>query len=95
MRTAPGGVGQYFDGQNRAGRLVEVYASTCAHCGYITEFPSLRTMHEHIDICRGCMRPICLRCAGKPCRPQEKEAERLEREHRIHGRIVRAGWNCY
>jgi hypothetical protein len=104
LRTTPNGIGQYFDGQMEivngrptiTGKLVrEVCASTCTHCGAITQFASMRKFHEHCDICRGCMRPICLRCVGRPCRPQEKEAERQEREQRIHGRIVRDAWGCY
>ena len=104
LRTSPSGVGQYFDGPMRladgraspSGKLVrEVCASTCAHCGFITIFASMRKFHEHADICRGCMRAICLKCVGQPCRPQEKEAERVEREARIHNRIVRGTWRCY
>jgi len=59
----PGGVGEYFEPFG----CREVHASTCAHCQHVTEFPSRRKMHEHVEVCRGCMRLICLQCAGRPC----------------------------
>lgn len=90
-----GGVGQYFEGQNFEGKVTEVYASTCSHCGSLTEFPSQRTMMDHVEICRGCMKLICLRCHGGPCRPFEAEAERQEREARLRERLERQGWRCY
>jgi hypothetical protein len=43
-------------------------------------------MTDHVDVCRGCMRLICLQCVGQPCRPWEKECERLEREARLRNR---------
>lgn len=94
----PGGVGEYFDGPYRdPGRIVikTMYSSTCAHCTSMTEFPSMRTMHEHVEVCRGCMRLICLACSGKPCRPAEKEMERQETEMRLHQRLERERWRCY
>lgn len=77
----PGAVGEY----RCDGIVVEVYASTCAHCQHITEFPSLKAMTDHVDVCRSCMRLICLRCVGKPCRPWEREMERQE----ARGRMLR------
>lgn len=59
----PGGVGFYCDGVN----TTEVHSSKCNHCGSFTEFPSLRRMFDHVDICRGCMKLICLGCVGRPC----------------------------
>lgn len=64
---------------------VEEHASTCAHCQRITTFPNLKVMHQYIEVCRSCMRMICLECAGKPCRPWEKEMERQE----ARGRFLR------
>lgn len=90
-----GGVGQYFENGNHTGLVTEVYASTCSHCGRITEFPSARTMMEHVEICRGCMRLICLACYGKGCRPFEKEAERQEAEARLQQRLQQQAWSCY
>lgn len=91
-----GGVGQYFED----GILIrEVYVSTCSHCQSQTEFPSRRAMMDHVEICRGCMRLICLKCCGKPCRPYEQEAERQEREARLQSAFgpVTAGspWRCW
>ncbi len=63
LRIRPGGVGEYFDPFGR----YEVHVSTCSHCQRMTEFPTMRKMHEYVDICRGCMKLICLECAGKPC----------------------------
>lgn len=87
-----GAFGAYF----LDGRLVrEVHASTCSHCAAITEFPSRREMLDHVDICRGCMRLICLGCVGKPCRPFEREAERVEREARLRALYGEPpGWRC-
>lgn len=81
LRSQPGGVGQYYDGYLEDGKLVrEVYESTCNHCSRITEVPTLRAAREGhvVGFCRGCMRPICLQCVGKPCVTQEQEAERVE-----------------
>lgn len=95
LRFEPGSVGQYFEGPLGSGVLIrEVYHSTCSHCQTGTEFPSKRTMMEHVEICRGCMRLICLNCYGKPCTPAEKEAERIEREARLRARIEGGGFRC-
>jgi hypothetical protein len=83
----PGGVSESFSPLAH----VEAYASTCSHCQHISEFPSMRRMMEHVELCRGCMKLICLQCAGQPCRPYEKEAERQEAEYRLRQRIER-GW---
>lgn len=94
----PGGVGQYFDGPiGDPGRLLvrEVHTSTCSHCQAQTEFASQRAMLDHVDICRGCMKLICLACVGQPCRPWEKEAERQEREALLNQRLQVNMWRCY
>jgi hypothetical protein len=93
-RIKPGGIGQYFDQPFWTGTLTEVHHSTCFHCGAGSEFPSLKMM-EHVDICRGCMKLICLRCVGKPCTPQEAECDRIEREQRLNRRIEQDAWGCY
>jgi hypothetical protein len=87
-RIKPGGVGEYFDPLG----IREVHASTCAHCQRITEFASMRVMHQHVDICRACMKLICLECAGKPCRPWEKELERQEAEARLAAKVETLRW---
>jgi len=71
----PGGVTEYWgpDGQS------VVYASTCGHCQHISEFPSMRVIHGYVDVCRGCMRLVCLDCAGKDCIPAEKWCEIIEK----------------
>jgi hypothetical protein len=80
MPLRPGGVGIYTDPD---GRQTETHCSTCAHCQRISEFPSLRVMHEHVDICRSCMRLVCRDCAGRPCRPWELEMEKQEARYRF------------
>jgi hypothetical protein len=90
-----GGVGEYFEGPMWDGPARTVYASTCSHCGHISEFPSRRSMMEFVDVCRGCMKLICLGCCGKPCRPQEAECERIEKEARLRRRVEMNGWGCY
>jgi hypothetical protein len=91
VRIKPGGVAEYFEPLG----VTTVHCSTCAHCQRQTEFPSMRRIHEHVDVCRGCMKLICLECAGKPCRPYEKELERQEAEFRLQRRIESGGWGCY
>lgn len=93
-----GGIGQYFEGAiDDPGRVLrrEVLASTCSHCAAITEYPSQKRMLEFVDICRGCMRLICLGCVGKPCDPVEAKAERAELETKIRGRVEIGAWRCY
>ena len=84
LRFKPGSIGQYFGPTE----CVEVHASTCSHCQHITEFPSLRKMHEHVEMCRGCMKLICLKCVGKPCVTWLKKCEIDEavfaRQQRAH-----------
>ena len=88
LKIKPGGINIVFDpvfGE------VESHSSTCSHCQKITDFPSRRKMMQYVEVCRGCMKLICLDCAGKPCRPYEEEAERQELEHKIRARLER-GW---
>jgi hypothetical protein len=75
--------------------VVETYSSTCSHCQKITDFPSRRQMMDYVDICRVCMKLICLDCYGKPCRPYEQEVERQEHARRLRDRIHMQGWKCY
>ena len=91
MRQKPGGVGFYFDPSG----IREVHSSKCNHCQRLTEFDSLKRMMDHVEICRGCMKLICLKCAGKPCVPFEKRAEIMEREARLRAAMERATWGCY
>ena len=86
----PGSIGQLFmPGES----TLEVHSSTCAHCQYITEIPSMRKMHEHVDVCRNCMKLICLRCAGKPCFPWMKIVDYMEsRDAAKHNMLKDMGW---
>ncbi len=79
-RIKPGAIGQYFNEQGWSCTPVEEHSSTCAHCQKGTEFPSMRKMMDYVDICRNCMRLICLECHGKPCRPFMKLIEQMEEE---------------
>jgi hypothetical protein len=90
-RIKPGSMGEYFTPEG----ITTVHSSTCAHCQRGTEFPSLKRMMDYVEICRGCMRLICLECAGKPCRPYEKECERLENEAYIQSQVEKERWGCY
>src|SRR4029077_6056040 len=76
-RLKPGGIAEYF---TPIGCEV-VFTSTCNHCQHITEAKSTRELREKTDVCRGCMRLICLTCANKPCLPWEKQCEYQEREY--------------
>lgn len=92
LRFQPGGVNELF---MPGATVMETHTSTCSHCQKISEFSSRRTMMDHVEICRGCMRLICLQCAGQPCRPYEKEVERLENEEYLQQQIQRQQWGCY
>lgn len=86
-RLKPNAIGQYFEEWNQEGKLLEMHSSTCAHCQKMTEFPSMRRMMEFVDICRNCMKLVCLECHGKPCKPfmklvEEQEAEAERKRHR-------------
>ena len=74
----PGSIGQYFEDGMWTGRLTEVHSSTCFHCGKLTEFPSMKEMMNYVEICRGCMKLICLECAGQGCTPFIKQVEEIE-----------------
>ncbi len=82
LRFEPGSVGEYYDGPLWSGNATLFYESTCSHCQHGTRFPSKKSMMEYVDVCRGCMRLVCLPCAGKPCRTWEKECDHLEAEGR-------------
>lgn len=73
----PGGVGFYCDGINTH----EVHTSTCFHCGKITDIPSMRKMHEYVDICRNCFHFVCLspECLKRGCSPLIKRIEAQEK----------------
>lgn len=91
LRIKPGAVAQYFDGPLWTGKITEVHSSTCAHCQHQTEFPSLKAMMDHVEVCRSCMKLICLGCYGKPCVPKEKRADIVEAETRR----AAAGFRCW
>lgn len=78
LKFKPGGLGQYVGPWG----CIEVHVSTCSHCQHQTEFESMRKMHEHVDVCRNCMRLVCLRCAGGPCVTYAKQADIEEAEYR-------------
>ena len=88
----PGGIGEYFGDSHI---VKTVYASTCSHCQRITEFPSRRNMMDYVEICRGCMRLICLECYGKPCLPYENFVDQKETEDYLRSRLIKDGWRCY
>lgn len=76
---APGAIEQKFEGLWEDGKLIaEYHSSTCAHCQRITTFPTQRSIMEYVDICRHCMKLICLECYGKGCTPWIKRIEQAE-----------------
>ena len=79
-RIKPGGVSEYIDA---LGNVTTFYCSTCSHCQHQTEFPSMREMHKYVDVCRSCMKLICLSCCDKPCDPWIKSVERQEARGRM------------
>ena len=92
IKVKPGGINFLSDPDLG---VVESHSSTCSHCQRITDFPSMRRMMEYVEICRGCMKLICLDCIGKGCRPYEKEAERQELEYKLRSRVHLQAWRCY
>ena len=92
LMIKPGGINFYTDPY---GTVIESYSSTCSHCQHITDFNSKKVMMDHVDLCRGCMKLICLECVGKPCLPYEKQAEIQEKEYKLRSRIHLQGWRCY
>ena len=76
-KLSPGGVAQEFGPLG----MIEYATSTCSHCQKVTVIKDrTKKLNEYVDICRGCMRLICLRCANKPCLPWEKQCEYQERQ---------------
>jgi hypothetical protein len=93
-RIKPGALNILYDPDLPGGEL-ETHSSTCRHCQRSTDFPSMKVMMHYVDVCRGCMKLICLQCVGKPCVPYEKRADMLETEHRLRSRIHLQAWRCY
>jgi hypothetical protein len=93
LAIRPGGLNQFIPADGSP--IIETHSSTCRHCQKLTEFPSLKRMFDHVDICRGCMSLICLGCVGKPCTPYELEAERQEHEFKLRHRLYLEAWGCY
>jgi hypothetical protein len=92
QKIKPGGVNFQWD---PVLGVVESYSSTCSHCQKITDFPSKREMMNYVELCRGCMKLICLNCVGKPCIPYEKQCEIEENTAKLRERIHMQGWKCY
>jgi hypothetical protein len=88
LRFEAGGIGEYYEGlRTQGGKLVKtVYTSTCSHCGHHSEWETRKRMMDHVEICRRCMRLICLGCYGKPCKTQEQWAEEVELNERLGSR---------
>ena len=107
LRLVPGGVNVYVDPVT--GKVTETHSSTCNHCQHLSEFESLKRMFnkkdpgsrwEVVDICRGCMKLICEKCAmermaGAPCVPFERRLEWVENLHRLKTRVHMQAWRCY
>lgn len=79
-RVQPGSVVEFRD---EIGNLTENYGSVCAHCQRLTMMTSQREVSEKTDLCRQCMRLVCLHCAGKGCTPWEKQMEAQEHRGRF------------
>jgi hypothetical protein len=75
MRQRPGSVVE-ITGPD--GTVVEMHCVVCAHCQRMTNVPSLRRLADFSDVCRGCMRLVCDKCAGGPCTPWLKQVEAME-----------------
>ena len=81
-RIRPGGVVEI----SGPGGVVEMGASTCAHCNRITVIPpNSKPEDVGIALCHGCMKLVCKHCAGRGCRPIEQWCE----EEEAKGRMLR------
>ncbi len=56
----------------------ETDTHTCSHCQRLVHTPVNKKIEEVGDFCRGCMKVICLNCAGKGCTPFMKKLEAEE-----------------
>lgn len=58
---------------------------TCCHCQWVQRKPPfMGPTNEAIGAwCTMCDAPMCKGCIGKPCRPYEKQLERMESRRSI------------
>lgn len=67
----------------------ETDTHTCNHCQRLVHAPVNKKIEEVGDFCRGCMKVICLRCAGKGCTPWMAQVDRMEAEYRARMALLR------
>ncbi len=78
IRQSPGGYVQINDD----GKIIEMGASTCQHCGHITLIPpGSKAEDVGIGLCHACFGLVCKGCLGKGCAPIEKWCEEMEHRH--------------
>lgn len=65
------------------GRTMTRATTTCCHCNGITVIAQGATPDECGGFCMLCHRPTCRTCAGKECRPFERQLEAIERRGRL------------
>lgn len=59
------------------GPLFESSTFTCVHCNSVVHVPP-RADVNFVGMCRSCMKPVCQKCSGQPCRPWEEAMQRSE-----------------
>ncbi len=72
----PGGYGHWFNGQ---GRDLERDTFTCKHCNSVVFVEPFQDPAAAGGWCMNCAALICRECAGRECRPFERQLEREER----------------
>jgi hypothetical protein len=74
------------------GRTIEQDTITCAHCNalvFLHDDSGKRLAAEKIGgLCATCLKPICPKCAGHPCRPFERALARAEGRDRMLRQIL-------
>lgn len=92
--TAPTDTVVNFDGMRRefvCEGVFEADTYTCFHCNSVVHVQAKADVNA-VGFCRNCMRPICQRCADRPCVPFEKQLEQIERRaetDRHYGDLLR------
>ncbi len=61
---------------------------TCNHCQQLVHVRPNKRIEEVGDICRGCMKVICLNCAGRGCTPFLKQLDIMEARARARRSYV-------
>lgn len=85
-RKRPGGYAHWTNGAIGVPDL-ELDTFTCRHCNTVVAVQPFQDPAEAGGWCFNCSALICKDCAGKDCRPFERELERIEKIERLERQI--------